>query len=287
MASDKAVIGRIYAVAPRDIDRFYLRMLLLKTPNVHDYVGPNGLKRTDDDTWRGAAEQRGLVETDEEFDKVLCEAALTHGPKSLRDLFVQVLIHGEVSPPLALWTKHGEDLSHDHLGRARTHAAGLDAALYDIDLLLQNHGKRATDYGLPEPTEYDAAEFTNPALRQALAFCPDEEIASADLKVPMLNPIQRTIFDAVVAALGRDDLRSGDRAFFVDGPGGSGKTFLYEALIHYVRGQSKIALACAISGIAGTLLPGGPTAHALFGLPLGMPSHDAVASIRAQEGRAT
>ena len=44
-ARDKAVIGRMYAVAPRDIDRFYLRMLLLNTPNVHDYVGPNGAAR--------------------------------------------------------------------------------------------------------------------------------------------------------------------------------------------------------------------------------------------------
>ncbi len=40
--------------------------------------------------------------------------------------------------------------------------------------------------------------------------------------------------------------------FFLDGPGGSGKTFLYEALIHYVHGKGKIALACAIAASAGT-----------------------------------
>ena len=100
-------------------------------------------------------------------------------PTSLRDIFVQVLIHGEISDPLALWTKHGEELAQDHLRRARTPASGLDAALYDIDLLLQNHGKRTTDYGLLEPTAYSAAEFSNSALRQALAFNTDEETAAA------------------------------------------------------------------------------------------------------------
>ena len=74
--------------------------------------------------------------------------------------------------------------------------------------------------------------------------------------------------------------------FYVDGPGGSGKTFLYEALIHTVRGQGRISLACAISGIAAQLLPGGTTAHSLFGLPIDMPKHDAMSSIRAQEPRA-
>ena len=41
-----------------------------------------------------------------------------------------------------------------------------------------------------------------------------------------------------------------------------------------------------MSGIAATLVPGGTTAHSLFGLPLDMPLHGAVSSIRAQEERA-
>ena len=160
---DQSVIGRIYAVAPKDIDRFYMRMLLLNTPNAHGYVGPDGLKPTDEITWRAAAEHRGLVETDAEFDQVLADAALTHMPSSLRDLFVQVLIHGEASERLALWEKRADDLSHDHIRRALTRAAGLDAALHDIDLLLQSHGRRTTDFGLPVPVAYDPAEFSNRA----------------------------------------------------------------------------------------------------------------------------
>ncbi|MCP3882687.1 MAG: AAA family ATPase [Sulfitobacter sp.] len=74
--------------------------------------------------------------------------------------------------------------------------------------------------------------------------------------------------------------------FFIDGPAGSGKTFLYEALLNHIRGQGEIALACAWSGIAAVLLEGGRTCHARFGLPVPMPKQDVVSSIKAQSPRA-
>ena len=45
--------------------------------------------------------------------------------------------------------------------------------------------------------------------------------------------------------------------FFVNAPGGYGKTFLIETLLSTVRGMGKIALAVASSGIAAELLEGG------------------------------
>ncbi|KAH0636281.1 hypothetical protein KY285_036028 [Solanum tuberosum] len=55
---------------------------------------------------------------------------------------------------------------------------------------------------------------------------------------------------------------------FVDGPGGTGKTFLYRALLAKVRSKGMIALSCATSGVAATLLPGGRMTHSRFGIPL-------------------
>jgi hypothetical protein len=72
----------------------------------------------------------------------------------------------------------------------------------------------------------------------------------------------------------------------VDGPGGSGKTFLYEALLHFARGEGWPALACAWSGIAATLLEKGRTCHSRFGLPVPLPRDDVTSSISAQSGRA-
>ena len=64
------------------------------------------------------------------------------------------------------------------------------------------------------------------------------------------------------------------------------KTFLYEALLHHVRGQNKIALACAWSGIAATLLVGGRTCHSRFGLPVPMPRDNVPSTLTAQSSRA-
>nr|XP_027086673.1 uncharacterized protein LOC113708416 [Coffea arabica] len=58
------------------------------------------------------------------------------------------------------------------------------------------------------------------------------------------------------------------QAFFVDGPGGTGKTFLYRALLASLRSQGYVAIAVATSGVAASLLPGGRTAHSRFKIPL-------------------
>jgi ATP-dependent DNA helicase PIF1 len=54
------------------------------------------------------------------------------------------------------------------------------------------------------------------------------------------------------------------RVFFVDGPGGTGKTFLYKCLIATVCLEGLIVVATATSGIATSIMPGGRTAHLVF-----------------------
>ena len=51
------------------------------------------------------------------------------------------------------------------------------------------------------------------------------------------------------------------KVFFIDGPGGTGKTFLYNTFMAKVRSQNKIALGLANSSIAVLFLPCGRTVH--------------------------
>ena len=80
-----------------------------------------------------------------------------------------------------------------------------------------------------------------------------------------LNPDQRSCFDTIVATINTDPRTA---HFFIQGPAGTGKTFLYRCLCHHYRSQSKIILYVASSGIAALLLPGGTTAHSRFRIPL-------------------
>uniref|UniRef100_A0A453ESA5 ATP-dependent DNA helicase n=1 Tax=Aegilops tauschii subsp. strangulata TaxID=200361 RepID=A0A453ESA5_AEGTS len=85
------------------------------------------------------------------------------------------------------------------------------------------------------------------------------------------------------------DIESVDRQrggiLFVDGPGGTGKTFLYMALLATVRGQGKIAVATATSGVAASIMPGGRTAHSRFKIPLKI-DNGAICSFTKQSGTA-
>ena len=56
--------------------------------------------------------------------------------------------------------------------------------------------------------------------------------------------------------------------FFVDGPGGTGKTYLYRALLATIRSQKKIATATTAPGVVVSIMPGGRTAHSRFKIPL-------------------
>jgi hypothetical protein len=52
--------------------------------------------------------------------------------------------------------------------------------------------------------------------------------------------------------------------FFVDGPGGTGKTFLYRVLLGKLRSQGQIVVATTTSGVAASIMPGGRTTHSRF-----------------------
>jgi ATP-dependent DNA helicase PIF1 len=58
--------------------------------------------------------------------------------------------------------------------------------------------------------------------------------------------------------------------FFVDGPGGTGKTFLYNCLIHTMAADGVPVIAVAFTGCAAMLLCRGRTAHSQFRIPIPM-----------------
>ncbi len=62
------------------------------------------------------------------------------------------------------------------------------------------------------------------------------------------------------------------KLFFVYGSGGISKTFVWTTLLSRLRGQGKIVLVVASSGIASLLLLGGRTAHSRFKIQINL--HD-------------
>jgi ATP-dependent DNA helicase PIF1 len=87
-----------------------------------------------------------------------------------------------------------------------------------------------------------------------------------DAHLETLNQDQRIAFDTITAAV--RDRNSANRIFFLDGSGGTGKTFLYNTILTTLRAEGYRCMAMATSGIAACLLLQGRTAHSSFAIPL-------------------
>jgi len=88
-----------------------------------------------------------------------------------------------------------------------------------------------------------------------------DELKSILTKENLLNSDQKIIYHTIIKAL-NDEIDQ--KVFFVDGPEGYEKTFLFNMILAKVRLDGKIAIAVASSGIAALLLDGERTAHSRF-----------------------
>ncbi|XP_024168009.1 ATP-dependent DNA helicase PIF1-like [Rosa chinensis] len=136
--------------------------------------------------------------------------------------------------------------------------------LRDLNGLLVQHSKSISHYDLPEMTEDRGANSTLPRVieDEVSVIIPQEDCDA----VHHLNEDQAFAYNSIISAIQCRE----PAVFFVDGPGGTGKTYLYRALLATLRSNNHIILATATSGIAATILPGGRTAHSRFKIPLNL-----------------
>ncbi|KAL3813122.1 hypothetical protein ACJIZ3_014390 [Penstemon smallii] len=257
------VIGRLCAVSPLEGERYFERLLL---GNVHcptsfeDLMSFQGIKYS---AFREAAVRRGLLQSDDYMDACLNEAASFEMPYSLRVLFAMLLVYGIVADPQILWDKYYPFMSEDFIQQGFIEGSEVFAKTVDaIELVLTSMDKSLVDF----PIHF---AFPYSFVKRKLSRDYDHErsmtvsLEDRDL-VHHLNKEQRKAYTIITHNI----IKKKPAVYFVDGPGGTGKTFLYRALLAYVRSRGGIALAVASSGVAASLLPGGRTAHSRFKLPV-------------------
>jgi hypothetical protein len=255
-------VGRIVTAHPAEGERYYLRVLLNHVPGATSY---NDLKTVDGQvmsSFREAAEKRGLIEADNTLDDCMTESELFRMPSSLRRLFATILVFCETSDVRALWNNHLEAMSEDYSRNCKCKHTVEQMVLKNIRDMLQSMGKDIRSFPLPEiDKQHDTTDDIPREMTEELSI----EVNPEDNSLyKNLNKEQRKAYDKILATV--DSKRGG--IFFVDGPGGTGKKFLYRALLATIRGQGKIALATATSGVAASIMPGGRTAHSRFKIPL-------------------
>ena len=117
---------------------------------------------------------------------------------------------------------------------------------------------------MPLPSHAWDIEVENPLIGEQLNYNHGHERALAKERIAQLNAKQCHAYEQIVASV---ESQAG-HTFFLNGPGGTGKTFVYNTVCNVVRSNGQIVLCVASSGIAALLLCGGRTAHSMFKIPI-------------------
>ena len=269
-----STIGRMVYVSPAAGERFFMRLLLTAVRGATSFRDLRRINGVEHPNYKNACVALGLLDTDEEWDECLREAATWQGGHQLRSLFVLLLLHCNPADPLALWNNHREHLSDDCAHQLRENY-GIEQPTGDQvnslalclirDILRANNSTlEAHRLPLPQHEFQPAAAGEHRLIQDELNYNADalRQIVLRD--VPRLNDEQRHAYDTLCAAVENGE----GGVFFLDGFGGTGKTFVINLTLAKVRSERKIAVAVASSGIAATLLDGGTTAHSRFKIPI-------------------
>ncbi|XP_016507130.2 uncharacterized protein LOC107824838 [Nicotiana tabacum] len=259
----RTVIGRVVTCHPKKGERYYLRLLLMNVRGPKSY---QDLRKVDGkccSTFREAAEKRGLLHCDNNLVECISEATNYQMPYSLRRLQATLLVYCNPANPTELWKQFEDSMSEDFKILPSMNAKDIRfMALNHINDILHLMGHDINEYNLiPEKIKPSVvARETNDCQFERNIIVREEDL----LLERKLNTEQRKAYDTILNRIFSN--KSG--AFFIDGPGGTGKFFLYRALLAAVRSKGFVSLATASSGVTASILPGGRTAHSRFKFPI-------------------
>jgi Cdc6-like AAA superfamily ATPase len=133
--------------------------------------------------------------------------------------------------------------------------------LKDIQHRLSLEDKTPEMYRFKSPPKLDSE-----LEREKILYDPHSEAKKFDyLETQYVNNIdQQRIFDTIMSAVNLGE----KKYFFIDGPGGTGKTTVIKKIITKLRAEGKIVQVCASTTLAATLYENAMTAHSLFKFPV-------------------
>jgi hypothetical protein len=134
-------------------------------------------------------------------------------------------------------------------------------------------GRTLLDFQLPTSNRninLDHFEINRTNLiNEELGMNTPADVAEFNQKLARLTNDQRQIYNNIMRSVNQYP-NNRDNLFFLNAPGGTGKTFLLNTILAGIRTTGNIALAVASSGIASLLLKNGRTAHSRFKIPIQM-----------------
>ena len=150
-------------------------------------------------------------------------------PKALRNLFCIICVFSNPSNPLALYEKFNAYFIEDFIYKNDLIKTATNKCLIEFDEFFKKHGK-SCQYYLVDKNIPDYSLFINTETINIL----EEQAIGNELK-SKLNTHQSVAVETILKAV--EDPTIKNKAFFIDGPDGTGKTFVYNTLTRILRGK--------------------------------------------------
>ncbi len=191
----------------------------------------------------------------------------------LWSLFVTILAFGVPGEPRMLWDKYKVHICNDckatlqRLGIVEPSFEQIESwALHSLQDALAKFSKTLDDFGLPTPSiAFDRLEI-NRLFEVEHDYNVEVLQAEVAMAIESLNDGQRAAYNGVIDVYATHHAK----VIFIDGPGGTGKTYTENLILNVVRSCGDIALVVASSGIAALLLSGGRTTHSYLKIPIAL-----------------
>lgn len=284
-AGFRGTIGGMYTVSPRDIEKCHLRILLLHAPGIKSFENLRIVNGQIYKSFQEAARNMGPLADDTEWSAAMTEAALTQSPSSLRKLFCILIAFSGVFDPYQLWLDHKASMTEDYLYRYQQDLRNINEPIFELSVEMFEHclldlndiladhrydlktieGFRSIFPNVDTRANRNTNHLKTYERMYALLYTQSLEAPDPDLL--QFNESQSLVYNATRDAASQDNSQ-GLRIFFIDGPSGTGKTLVLNALLDCVRQSDNIAIAVASSGAAALLLKGRCTVHSIFKVPL-------------------
>lgn len=256
-------IGRMYFVAPKEGERFYMRLLLTVQKGPTSFSDLRTVSGTIYPSYKGACLALGLLEDDVEWKQYLDDAIVYQLPKQLRNLFALILSECHPADPQVLWDTYKNSLCDGLLYELQHSALSLPSTLNQVlaedyglflleEKILMSTGNTLDKFHMSRPIHPWSLIVGNRliAAQRYSGTAAIELAQKADTNYLQMNTEQKYAFNTICNAVQTNQ----GGVFFLNGPAGTGKTFCYNTICYHIRGQGKIVLCVASSGIAALLL---------------------------------
>jgi hypothetical protein len=227
-------------------------MLLMIVKGATNYADIQTFNGRVYNTYREVCEARGLLESDNEWNLLFDEAIVSASSHQLRHLFVIVVLHCSVSNVCGLFDKYWlyliDNICRGILNLLRNpsyvipNEQQMNLLIQKLTHLFCDSGGDIYNYSLPKLTSRDYCVTDNRLINDELDLEPLMLSMHASTLTSQLNFDQRNVFDMITGCA----LANSPGFFFVCGHGGTGKTFLWNAIVARLRSEKNSPCGCII-----------------------------------------